>query len=413
MKLLKTVRLTGALLAGVLLWVGFGTANAAPIGTPAGTTISNQATVNYTVGTTAQTAIGSSPTGNSSGAGTPTTFKVDNKLVLTVTANDTADVQVSPGTTTAVLSFTVSNQGNATQGISFSTIQEATSIAASTAGAGFTGTSNFQLAGGSVAVFVENGTTVGYQLAQDTAGSIPQLTSGSTAVVYIVATIPTAQLDSDVAIEALVAQVATAGAVATYGTAPGANITSDNSAAAWDSTTTQLIFADAASTQGDGTTDAAHDGKASARDVYIVKSAKLTITKSQQVLADPTGDAIAHAIPGAVIKYTITIANSSTASQPATSISVADALPANTNWGGNTGVSGTTGTGTLTYQSPSVNGGAAFACTDGSKVTKTATLPYTSASCDYNVTTPTTVTISGVYLAPNDTATITYSVTVQ
>ncbi|MFI4921998.1 MAG: hypothetical protein ACHQAZ_10205, partial [Gammaproteobacteria bacterium] len=225
----------------------------------------------------------------------------------------------------------------------------------------------------------------------------------------------TAQIDGDVALEALVAQVAAAGAVATYGTAPGANITSDNSATAWDSTTTQLIFADAASTQGDNGVgvDVAHDGKASARDVYIVKSAKLTITKSQQVLADPTGDATAHAIPGAVIKYTITVANSNTASAPATSIAMADALPANTNWGGNTGVSGTTGTGTLTYQSPSVNGGVAFSCPDGSKTTKTATLPYTSASCDFNVTTAGTVTISGVYLAPNDTATITYSVTVQ
>ena len=413
MKLLKTVRLTGALLAGVLLSAVYGTANAAGVGTPAGTTISNLATVNYTVGTTAQTPIGSSATGNTSGAGTPTTFKVDNKLLISVVANDVADVQVSPGTTTAVLSYTVTNNGNSTQGITFSTIQEATSTAASTAGAGFTGTSNFQLAGGSVAVFVENGTTGGYQVAQDTASSIPQLASGSSATVYIVATIPSTQVDGDVAVEALVAQVATAGASATYGTAPGANITSDNSGTAWDSTTTQLIFADAASSQGDASTDALHDGKSSARDVYIVKSAKLTITKSQQVLADPTGDAIAHAIPGAVIKYTITIANANTASSPATSISMADALPANTNWGGNTGVSGTTGTGTLTYQSPSVNAGAAFSCPDGSKTTKTATLPYTSASCDFNVTTANTVTISGVYLAPNDTATITYTVTVQ
>jgi hypothetical protein len=50
MKLLKTVRLTGALLAGVLLWAFSANSFATPL-TPSGTTISNLATVNYKVGT--------------------------------------------------------------------------------------------------------------------------------------------------------------------------------------------------------------------------------------------------------------------------------------------------------------------------------------------------------------------------
>src|ERR1700761_7896486 len=123
MKLRTTVRLTGALVAGVLL--SLFTANTfAATNTAPNTTISNTATVNYSVNSVAQTAIGSSPTGNSSGAGTPTTFLVDDKLALTVTAVGTADVNVTPGQTGAVLAFTVTNVGNATQGVTFTTVQE-------------------------------------------------------------------------------------------------------------------------------------------------------------------------------------------------------------------------------------------------------------------------------------------------
>jgi uncharacterized repeat protein (TIGR01451 family) len=425
MKLLKTVRLTGALLAGVLLSAFFTTANAAGVGTAAGTTIANSALASYTVGTTVQYSICSSPTGNSistgstttnvntacaagtgtgTGAGTATSFKVDTKLLITVVANDTADVTVNPGTS-GVLTFTVSNQGNAPQGVSFTTIQEISGTATTWTGSTFTGPSDFALTAPSVAVFVENGTTVGYQVAQDTATNIPTLASGSSATVYIVSAIPSTQLDGDIAVEALVAQE-------TVNNAPGTAITSDNSTAAWDPTTSQLIFADAASTEGDTGTDANHDGKSSARDVYMVQSAKLTITKTQVVLGDPTGDATPHAIPGAVIKYTVTVANAVGATQPASAIALADALPANTNWGGNTGVSGTTGVGTLNYQSPSVNGGALLSCPDGSATTKTATSPYTSVTCGYTAV-GTTVNISGVYLKAGDTATVTYTVTVQ
>jgi uncharacterized repeat protein (TIGR01451 family) len=333
---------------------------------------------------------------------------VDTKLLITVTQADNADVLVNPGTS-GVLTFTVSNQGNAPQGVSFTTIQEGTGVLATTAGAspplGFAGTSDFTLTAPSVAVFVENGVTGGYEVLQDTATNIPTLASGASATVYIVSAVPAGQADGDVALEALVAQV-------TVNNAPGTAITADNSGVAWDPTTSQLIFADTASTEGDTGTDANHDGKSSARDVYMVQSAKLTITKTQVVLGDPTGDATPHAIPGAVIKYTVTVANAVGATQPASAIALADALPANTNWGGNTGVSGTTGVGTLNYLSPSVNGGVLFSCPDGAATVKTATAPYTTVTCGYTSGT-TTVNISGVYLKAGDTAAVTYTVTVQ
>src|ERR1700757_5307020 len=181
MNVSKTVRLTGALLAGGVL--SLFSANSFAL-TASGTTISNLATVNYKVGGVSQTPIGSSSAGNTSGAGTATTFLVDTKLLISVTTNDAADVATNPGQTAAVLSFTVTNNGNATQGVSFTTVQELAGVLASTAGAGFTGTDNFDPT--SINVFVANGHGGAYVAATDTASSIPQLTAGSSVVVYIV-----------------------------------------------------------------------------------------------------------------------------------------------------------------------------------------------------------------------------------
>lgn len=416
MKLLKTVRLTGALLAGVLL--SLISANAFAVvpagGTTGGTQISNLATVNYQVGGIAQTAIGSSQAGNSSGAGTPTTFRVDNKLYITVTTVDVADVQVSPAGVHVVLEYLVTNNGNETQGVTFTTTQEVNTTASPFGG----NTDDFDatLSNSGDGIFVQK--TFGgaaYAAGTDTATSIPQLAAAGTAHVFVVADIPATQIDGDVSVIALVGQIAVAGASGTYGTAPGANITSDNSAAAWVQNPAvgaeQLIFADSA-----GTDDGLYDGKSSSRDAFLVKSAKLTITKgAPTILADPTGDAIAHSIPGAVVQYTVTIGNSGTATSNATSIALTDALPTNTSWGGNTGVSGTTGTGTLKVTTPGVNTGTQFSCVDGSVTTQPATggAPYTAVSCDFSKTTANVITISGIALKPGDTTTIVYTVTIN
>ena len=85
-------------------------------GTAAGQSIANRATVNYSVGAVAQPAIGSSPTGNSSGAGSDTTFVVDNKIDLNVLETNTAPANTAPGLTTtgtanAVAVFKLSGNG--------------------------------------------------------------------------------------------------------------------------------------------------------------------------------------------------------------------------------------------------------------------------------------------------------------
>ena len=87
--------------------------------TPAGTLIPNRATVNYSVGGQAQAPIESSPTGNTTpgvGAGAGTAFLVDNRVDLTVAEFAGTATVTTPGALSAVLTFTVTNTGNAPQG---------------------------------------------------------------------------------------------------------------------------------------------------------------------------------------------------------------------------------------------------------------------------------------------------------
>ena len=87
--------------------------------TPAGDTIANRATVNYSVGTVPQTEIESSPTGNTVPGetfGADTTFLVDQVVDLTVSELSGAETPTFPGAPSAVTSFTVTNDGNWPQG---------------------------------------------------------------------------------------------------------------------------------------------------------------------------------------------------------------------------------------------------------------------------------------------------------
>jgi len=409
MKLVNTVRLTGALVAGVLL--SLFSANSFAL-TAAGTSINNVAIAGYSVGGISQDSICSSPTGNSTNtgstststalctggggaAGTFTTFVVDDKLILTVTTTDVADVSVTPGQTSAVLTFQVTNNGNAPQGVSFSTVQEVTGTVDP-----FVGTEHDDFDPTAIQVFVhKNGTGYGvgaYSAANDVVSAIGQLAAGASASVYIVSTIPASQVDADVAVEALVAQVAIAGADGNYATVPGANITTDDTGNAWTPGAQQKIFADAA-----GTDDSAKDGKDSSRDAYLVKSAKLTVSKTQQVVSDPvagtcltggTSNGVnngkGHAIPGAVIGYTITVTNAVAATTSATSVSIADAIPANTTYvAGSISVADPNIAGTI----PSAGAGNPNACVDGGSTFTTgaftATCSFAAATANASINT--------------------------
>ena len=274
-------------------------------GTPSGTTISNLATLNYTVSGVAQSAVGSSPTGNTSGAGTATTFVVDKKINLTVTTNDGTFIAVSPGASAAVTTFTVTNTGNDPQDFALASIQE---IAGTTL---FSGTDNFDATG--CAQYVESGGTAGYQAAQDTAIFISSLASGSSATVYVVCNIPSTQVNGDVAVIGLLATAKVAGS---SGTGALTQTAGANTAGV------DIVFAD-----GAGTDDASRDAAYSSRDAYNVTTSALTITKSVAPLCDPfNATTNPKEIPGSIVHYTITISNAAGAGASAILTTMTDTL---------------------------------------------------------------------------------------
>ncbi|ABW69056.1 DUF11 domain-containing protein [Desulfosudis oleivorans] len=305
----RWIKGAGVLVAAVmLLWAA--PQGALADGTASGTPVTNLATVAYQVGGVDQTVIESSLTGNSTpgiGNGTATSFVVDTSLDLSVAWTDLADVEVVPGQLDQVLIFTVTNDGNATQDFSLSAVNRAAGDDFDTTG---------------VTIFVESGATAGYQAGEDTADYIDELAADASKIVYIVSDIPAATVNGNDAILDLVAQVAVGGTAATQ----GANITTDDSLIADNPATVQTVFVD-----GAGTADVAEDGKASDAGTYTVVTAALEVTKSVTVISDPVnGTTNPKAIPGAVIEYEIEIEN--TGSSNATSVTITDSIPANTDF---------------------------------------------------------------------------------
>lgn len=315
MKTLFRNTLTRPVVAIALALAGLAAGGAAhALGTAAGTSITNLATLNYSVGGTAQTAIGSSAAGNTTGGGTATSFVVDNKINLLVATTDITFVSVVPGLTgvapsanpnsaSQVTTFTVTNTGNSVQDYS---------LAAANLGNGITlfgGTDNFD--GTSCVARVESGTTAGYD-ATDTATFIDELLPDGVRTVYVICAIPAARVNNDVAVVSLTATALVGGAAG-----QGAALTQTTGA---NTVGVDIVFAD-----GAGTDDAIRDASFSARSAFRVVTATLTVTKSVAAVCDPfNGSTNPKNIPGTFVRYTITIANTGNAS--ATLSTVGDTL---------------------------------------------------------------------------------------
>jgi hypothetical protein len=121
MKIVNLTKPLGLLLGSLFLWGVSASVYAA--GAVPGTSISNQATLTYDVGGSAQPPIDSD--GDPGTAGTqPTDFVVDRKVDLTVVKN--GDATVLPNSTDQSLAFTLTNTGNDTHGYLLTTIAGAT-----------------------------------------------------------------------------------------------------------------------------------------------------------------------------------------------------------------------------------------------------------------------------------------------
>lgn len=285
-------------------------------GTASGTTISNLATLSYSVGSVAQPNIGSSATGNLTGPGTATTFVVDNKVNLTVVEANATFTSVVPGQTAAVTQFTVTNNGN--------TVQDYALTGGNVSGTPtvFTVTDNFDAT--ACGTFVESlAVPDGYQPLLDTETFIDELLADASKTVYVVCNIPNTQVNGDQAVTQLTATTRAGGGATTLGA-----VISQTAGA--DTAGVDIVFADpATAANGSGTIplQTARDAIGFARDAFRVASAVISVQKAVTLLCDPfNGITNPKNIPGAIERWTITISNAGTAAASATLAQVSDAL---------------------------------------------------------------------------------------
>lgn len=254
--------------------------------TASGTTITNTATINYTVNSIAQTPIDAS-----------TNFVVDTVINLNVTGG--TSVNVTPGQADAVTVFTLTNTSNIASAFSLAPTNQG--------GDGFNMFTPGTTTDGVIVRVDANGNGT-YEPATDTATSIASLARNASATVFILGDVPSTATNGQTAIARLTATAlnTTAGNPAWVASA-GADVPG----------TVQVVIA---------------SSTASDDDTYVVSSAALAVTKSSAVISDPFNgvSANAKAIPGAVVEYTIEVSNSG--AQPATLQSINDPVPANTTY---------------------------------------------------------------------------------
>lgn len=390
-KQVKAVRwLSTIVLFGALLTMMF-PAGAWAVGTASGTTISNQATIAYQVGSVAQTPIDSDGDGNFANGPETTDFLVDRMVDLTVAEADGTYTDVSPGATAQVVTFTVANTGNATLDFDLS---GAVNLANGTADP-FGGTDNLDVT--IVDVFVDSdgpGPTGGgyvsgahtYSAAADTADFIDDLPQDQMINVYVVVNVPAAAVDGDIAGIILTALARNTDGSALVETA-GA-----------DTAGVDTVFAD-----GAGDTDAARDAQYSDTDAFRIQAATLTVSKIATVVEDPINGAVnPKAIPGANIEYQVTITNAAGAGATASNVVFSDDLTTEI------------GNGTLVFRTDS------YAAGNGINVTAPdigAATNLTNAGGDdegdYGVTAANTVTVNCGSLDAGESATVLFQVVVQ
>ena len=264
-------------------------------GTTAGTTVDTDFTIDYNIGATAQTQV----------SGSSSSFMIGRKIDLTM-SEDNPTVNVTPNASGQVTTFTLTNNGNGTQGYRITTDVDDTSGS---------------IINGSVQTYIEDGTSVGFQSGEDTlytddTTSIGDLAPDATQKIYVVATIRA---------DAASGETATISLIATTTNSGSATITTSDSGSAWSSGSAQTVFTDG---DGAGSFETTQDGQHAASSDYAVGTATLEV--EQDILPlydyDPTpvanecrdfavGSAVANAkiIPAGCVHVTYRIKNTGNA----------------------------------------------------------------------------------------------------
>ena len=301
---LKPLARPGAVLALAMAGIlSGGVAHAA--GTLSGTSISNLATLSYSVGGTAQTPIGSNVA----------SFVVDNKVNLSVLETGAAVTSVSPGAPNQVTTYSVTNLGNTAQGYTFAAANQLAGSAVIALTADSIDVSNFR-------VFVDANANGVYDAGTDTATAILTLAPDATVAVFVLADIPVAATNGQQANVTLTATTTTTGTATAVVAIGGA-----------DTAGVDIVFADAATVESAFVgTSAARDGQATARDAYRIASPVISIAKTSLLVCDPFNGSGPDRknIPGSIVRWTITISNAAGSAASATLAQVTDTLNANT-----------------------------------------------------------------------------------
>jgi len=365
-------------------------AYAAPTSTAAGSTVSNTASLDYKVGGTDQPQLKSCTTACTDTTGTPTTFTVDLKVNVTVTTADTTYVSALPvafGSQPAAAKFTVTNTGNGTQDFALATKIDYANGTVNNVWGTTNVTDNLDPTACTTYLDTNNNGT--YESGTDLAATyIDELAAGSSKVVFVACTFPTSSLFDQQAVIALKATAEAGGTASSEGSAltNGGSLTNYMGGGK----TVSVVFADTANADT-SFSDAANDGSASTLDAFHIDTSRLQITKAVAVLCDPVnGTTSPKNIPGALVRYTITITNETTGVtasrvKPAVLTNVGDLLDANLDFdagflGGITpsGITAGTCAGTATTAIGTKTGAAGL--------TTTARTPAASAAIDVSVT---------------------------
>ena len=284
----KNIGLAALLAVGMMFSLA---QNAKAAGTASNTTISNSATLAYSVSGVSQTSITSAAA----------TFVVDNKVNLTVAKVADAPAIV-PGSTKQALAYTVTNNGNTSQRYALSYTEAS--------GATITSMS-------SVAIYLDvnanNAWDVGDTLYLD-AGTFGNVLADGSLKILIVADTPAGATNTQTAVFNLVATTVDAGTTTVTTTTAGA-----------DTAGVDVVLADiAGSAAGDG----ARDGKHSVSATYTVSASSLSVSKSVVLVCDPYNGVTVNNpknIPGSITKWTILVSNGAGAAD-ATLTTISDAL---------------------------------------------------------------------------------------
>lgn len=298
-------KLLGAV--GVCALSALGANPALAAGTTAGSTITNSVTVAFQVGGINQT-----------GTSASDTLTVDRKVNLTVAEIGTTTTQVSPGQTSAVTAFTVTNTSNAVLDFALAAVQQTGAAGA------HSNTDSFDVT--NVKIYRDTNNTNAYDSGDTLVTYLDELPADASAIVFVVSDVPLSLTTGSVAALTLTATGRAGGGVGSQGAALVQ--TSGGNTAGMDT-----VFADAT-----GATDGPRDAAFSAKDDYTVLAAALSAIKTSRVISDPVNGATnPKMIPGATIEYCIAVTNAS-GSATATSVQVNDPLPANLTYDSSFGV---------------------------------------------------------------------------